>query len=141
MDNFSELVILFSSAFLAATILPAQSELVLLMTSLTKNHPTYLLLIVATIGNVLGSVINYLLGLYAMKFQNRKWFPVNKRQIDKYTSIYQKWGVFSLLFAFLPIVGDPLTVIAGIFRTNIWLFLLLVTIGKFSRYFVLILLF
>ena len=74
-----------------------------------------------------------------IKFKDRKWFPVSENQITKYSDIYQKWGVWSLLLAWVPIIGDPLTVVAGIFRTNIWLFLLLVTIGTFTRYLTLVL--
>lgn len=139
MLEISDLIFLFASSFLAATIVPAQSEMVLVAISLTKNYPALLLLTIATFGNVLGSVVNYFLGYYLVKFKDRKWFPVSEKQITKYGKLYQKWGVWSLLLAFLPIIGDPLTLVAGIFRTNVWLFLLLVTIGKFSRYYVLLL--
>ncbi len=139
MENVSDLVFLFASSFLAATIFPAQSEIVLASLHITGNHDKFLLLSVATAGNVLGSLVNWFLGYYFVKFENKKWFPVKNHQICKYDKVYQKWGVWSLLFAWMPFIGDPLTVIAGIFRTNIWLFLLLVAIGKLTRYSVLIL--
>ncbi len=141
MDNILELVVLFLSSFIAATVFPAQSELVLLSLNVAGEHSKFLLLTVATIGNVLGSLVNWFLGYYLIKFKDKKWFPVKEDKIDKYSKYYQKWGVVSLLLAWMPIIGDPLTVIAGIFRTNIWLFLILVTIGKMSRYAIIIMLY
>ena len=136
-----ELAILFLSSLLAATIVPAQSEAVLVAINLSGNFPSLLLLFIATSGNVLGSLINWLLGYYIIKFEDKKWFPVDKNDIVKYSEQYQRWGYWSLLLAWVPIIGDPITVIAGIFRTNIWLFLTLVTISKFSRYLALIYIF
>ena len=130
----TDLTILFASSFLAATIFPAGSEVVLATLNIAGDHDKFLLLAVATIGNVLGALVNWFIGYYLVRFKDRKWFPINKKQLKKYSNIYQKWGIWSLLFAWIPIIGDPLTVIAGIFRTNIWLFLLLVTIGKAGRY-------
>lgn len=129
---------LFLSAFLAATIFPAQSEIILVSLATQGNHSVTSLFLVATFGNVLGSLVNWLLGFYLMKFKDRKWFPVKKSALSKAEKTYEKYGVWSLLFAWLPIVGDPLTLIAGVFKTNIWLFLALVTIGKALRYFVLL---
>jgi membrane protein YqaA with SNARE-associated domain len=139
MENVSDLVFLFASSFLAATIFPAQSEIVLASLHIAGSHDKFLLLSVATAANVLGSLVNWFLGYHFVKFKNKKWFPIKDHQISRYGKCYQKWGVWSLLFAWMPFIGDPLTVIAGIFRTNIWLFLLLVTIGKLTRYSVLIL--
>jgi len=134
MNNFLDLIFLFLSSFLAATIFPAQSELVLASLNIADNHDKFLLVAIATTGNVLGALVNWFIGYYLIKFKNKKWFPIQKRKIDKYSRFYQKWGVWSLLLAWMPIIGDPLTIIAGIFKTNIWLFLILVTIGKLSRY-------
>ncbi len=97
-----------------------------------------MLVAIATTGNVLGALVNWFIGYYLIKFKNKKWFPIQKRKIDKYSRFYQKWGVWSLLLAWMPIIGDPLTIIAGMFKTNIWLFLTLVTIGKLSRYLLII---
>ena len=138
MNNFLDLIFLFLSSFLAATIFPAQSELVLASLNISSNHDKFLLVAIATTGNVLGALVNWFIGYYLIKFKNKKWFPIRKRKIDKYSRFYQKWGVWSLLLAWMPIIGDPLTVIAGIFKTNIWLFLTLVTIGKLSRYLLII---
>jgi membrane protein YqaA with SNARE-associated domain len=141
MDKIWDLIVLFFASFVAATLLPAQSELVLASLSYRGYYDKITLLMVATFGNVLGSWINWIMGAYLIKFKNRRWFPVKEKSIKKYSKIYDKWGVWSLLFAWLPIVGDPLTVIAGIFKTNIWLFILLVTIGKLSRYAVILYIF
>lgn len=129
-----DLTILFFASFLAATIFPAQSEIILASLIISGGHNQYLLLLIATSGNVLGSLVNWVMGHYFMRFQNRKWFPLSVSKIDKYSKIYRKRGAWLLLFAWLPIVGDPITVIAGMMRVNIWLFLLLVTIGKAGRY-------
>ena len=129
-----DLIFLFFSSLIAATIFPAGSEIILATLSSTENYSKILLLITATTGNVLGAVINWFIGYYVIKFQDKKWFTIKKNKIKKYSNIYQKWGIWSLLFSWLPIIGDHLTVISGIFRTNIWLFLILVTIGKAGRY-------
>jgi membrane protein YqaA with SNARE-associated domain len=124
---------LFFVSFLAATILPAQSELVLAALKNSGNN-LYLLVLVATVGNVLGAVVNFFIGRYLLHFKNKKWFPISDKMLKKATIFYQKWGTWSLLLAWVPLIGDPLTLVAGIFRTNIWLFLSLVTIGKAARY-------
>lgn len=138
MNNFLDLIFLFLSSFLAATIFPAQSELVLASLNIADNHDKFLLVVIATTGNVLGALVNWFIGYYLIKFKNKKWFPIQKRKIDKYSRFYRRWGILSLLLAWMPIIGDPLTVIAGIFKTNIWLFLILVTIGKLGRYLLII---
>ncbi len=138
MNNLADMMLLFASSLLAATLLPAQSEAVLAGLYLAGKNNSLTLLIVATTGNVLGSCINWFLGRYLIHFQDRKWFPIKADSIDKSSRFYEKWGVWTLLLAWLPIIGDPLTLIAGIFRTNFFLFLLLVTIGKTLRYAVLL---
>lgn len=130
---------LFASAFVAATLLPAQSELVLVGLSLTGKHDPALLLAAATAGNVLGSALNWLCGRWLIGFQDRRWFPVKPAMIERASAWYRKWGVWSLLLAWLPVVGDPLTLVAGIFRENFLIFLALVTVGKAGRYAVLLL--
>jgi membrane protein YqaA with SNARE-associated domain len=129
-----ELLFLFSISFLAATILPAQSEIVLAGLHLKQAaHPVWLFL-VATTGNVLGSCVNWLLGRYARHFQNRKWFPVKPKALERASNLYQKYGVWTLLLAWTPFIGDPLTVVAGVLRTPFLVFVALVTIGKAARY-------
>lgn len=129
-----ELLSLFAASLLAATIFPAQSEAVLVGLHLTGNYSPALLIAVATCGNVLGASINWLLGRYLEHFKNRRWFPVKEAALDRAARTYQRYGVWTLLLSWIPIIGDPLTVIAGLLRTPFPLFLLLVTIGKLTRY-------
>ena len=125
-------------SFLAATILPLSSELVLSTMLLTDSFDKYLLLVVASFGNIFGSSVNWYLGKKILIFKDRKWFPVNEKQIAKSEMYFKKYGIWSLLLAWVPIIGDPLTVIAGILRINFFTFLLLVSISKTSRYIFLI---
>lgn len=127
---------LFGSAFLAATILPATSEVVLGTMAMSERYDIWTLLIVASVANTLGSVVNWMLGRYCLHWQDRKWFPVKPDQLGRATVWFNKWGVWSLLLAFAPIIGDPLTLIAGVLRVRFWLFLVLVAISKTSRYIV-----
>ena len=137
MDFFTELGVLglFLSAFLAATILPLSSEVVLVFLLLAEINPV-LLIVVATTGNVLGSVVNYGIGFWGSTFLRRKILKVSESQFEKSEQRFRKMGTLSLLFAWVPIIGDPLTLIAGVLRVNIVWFLLLVTLGKFGRYLV-----
>jgi membrane protein YqaA with SNARE-associated domain len=125
-------------SFLAATILPLSSELVLSTMLLTDSFDKYLLLVVASFGNIFGSSVNWYLGKKILIFKDRKWFPVNEKQIAKSEMYFKKYGIWSLLLAWVPIIGDPLTVIAGILRVNFFTFLLLVSFSKTSRYIFLI---
>ena len=129
---------LFIISFLAATILPLSSELVLSTMLLTDSFDKYLLLVVASIGNILGSSVNWYLGKKILIFKDKKWFPANERQIAKGEIYFKKYGIWSLLLAWVPIIGDPLTVVAGILRVKFFTFLLLVSISKISRYIFLI---
>lgn len=129
---------LFLVALVAATIFPAQSELLLAGLHASGNYHDGLLILVATIGNVAGSTINWALGRYLMHFQDRRWFPVSRPLVERATGWYQRFGVWSLLLAWVPVIGDPLTLVAGILRVDLRLFLLLVTVGKLGRYVVLI---
>ena len=128
---------LFFVALLSASILPLQSEAVLVGLLLSENHPVWLLLTVASVGNVLGSLLNWYLGKYLQHFQHRRWFPVKPEKLDQASRWYQKYGKWSLLLSWVPVIGDPLTVMAGILREPVLPFLLLVTVAKVSRYLVL----
>ncbi|KAB7622737.1 DedA family protein [Alkalilimnicola sp. S0819] len=88
----------------------------------------------ATAGNTLGSAVNWALGRYLLHYQDRRWFPVKQKSLAKSQAWFQRWGVWSLLLAWLPVGGDPLTLVAGVMRVNFWLFLLLVAAGKAARY-------
>ncbi len=128
---------LFAASFLAATIFPFQSELVLVGLLLGGDFPWAALLTVATVGNVLGSVVNWGLGRFFLHFRDRRWFPVKAESYARMERWFARWGVWSLLFAWLPVVGDPLTVVAGAMRVSLPLFIVLVTLGKLGRYAVL----
>ena len=125
-------------SFLAATILPLSSELVLSTMLLTDSFDKYLLLVVASFGNIFGSSVNWYLGKKILIFKDKKWFPVNEKQIAKSEMYFKKYGIWSLLLAWVPVIGDPLTVIAGILKINFFTFLLLVSFSKTSRYIFLI---
>ena len=128
---------LFLSAFFAATIFPAQSELVLLYLLQDRSNSVVLLLVAATVGNVLGAVMNYGLGYYVHCFKDRRWFPASPQQLEKAQRAYARWGRYSLLASWVPIIGDPITVVAGVLRDRFTVFLALVTVAKAGRYLVL----
>ncbi|KAF7787552.1 hypothetical protein PRUB_a4661 [Pseudoalteromonas rubra] len=129
---------LFFSALISATLLPASSELLLSGLVVKQQGELFLLWLSATVGNVLGSVINYYLGTIISRVEDKRWFPVSKQAMGKAQRQFEKYGVYSLVFAWLPVVGDPLTLVAGVFRTRFSLFLLLVAVGKGLRYAVVI---
>ena len=127
-------LLLFISAFGAATLLPLQSEAVLVGLLMQHQYSVALLIIVASIGNILGSCINWYLGGRIERFKDKKWFPVSENNMIKAEKIYQKYGFWSLLLSWLPVIGDPITLIAGLFREKFWRFLLMVFIAKTGRY-------
>ena len=127
---------LFFISFLAATILPFSSELSLAGLITTSNYDNVLLLIVASFGNVLGSVVNWVLGFYSRNLTIKKWFPFKETQIERSSKWFRKFGKWSLLFAWVSVIGDPLTLVAGLLRIRFLDFIILVAIGKVSRYFV-----
>ena len=127
---------LFTLSFIVATIVPFGSEIYFATLLATGNYNSLLLLIAASTGNVLGSVFNWICGYYAAYFIQRKWFPINQNQIDKATKFFLKYGKWSLLFAWVPFIGDPLTFVAGTLRYSFLPFLILVSIGKTARYLV-----
>lgn len=126
-------LVLFGSAFLAATILPFYSEVVL-FALLREGGDPFLLVLVATLGNTLGAVVNWLLGRYLLHFQDKRWFYFRREQVAKAQRWFQRYGVWSLLMAWAPVGGDALTLIAGIMKVRLWLFLVLVGGGKALRY-------
>ncbi|MCD6533687.1 MAG: DedA family protein [Deltaproteobacteria bacterium] len=137
MEYFTEFGFagLFLASFLAATILPLSSEVVLTVLLLNGLNSS-LLVGVATVGNVLGSLLNYAIGLRGGDFLVREILKISEEESVKAQQIFKKYGVFSLLFAWVPVIGDPLTVVAGVLKINILLFLVLVTSGKLIRYLV-----
>lgn len=129
---------LFLAAFAAATLIPAQSEAVLVALVLGGAYPVWQLLAVATLGNVLGSCLNWAMGRFLIRFADRRWFPVPQERLNQATNWYATWGHWSLIGAWLPLVGDPLTLAAGVMREPLWRFALLVTLSKGGRYLVLV---
>ena len=101
---------------------------------LSGHYNLWLLLGIATLGNVLGSVVNWLLGRSVERFKERRWFPVSAKQLDKARGHYARWGHWTLLLSWVPIIGDPLTLVAGVMREPLWRFLLLVSVAKSARY-------
>ena len=126
---------LFIVAFGAATILPFQSEIVFVALQVRGDIPIAWIVIVASIGNILGSGLNYVMGRVLERYKDRRWFPTSEAQLERARAWYQKWGVWTLLFSWAPL-GDALTIVAGVMRTNAWLFFLLVSIAKTIRYIV-----
>jgi len=125
---------LFFAAFGAATLLPLQSEAVLVGLLLSERYWLWALLAVATLGNVLGSLLNWWLGRGIERFRERRWFPVSPRHLHKAQGHYQRYGHWTLLLSWMPIIGDPLTLVAGVMREPLGRFLLIVTLAKGARY-------
>jgi membrane protein YqaA with SNARE-associated domain len=130
-------LILFITAFISATLFPLGSE-ALLIYDINLGHNIYLLLFFATFGNSLGSVVNYFLGLKGEEYLINKKL-LNEKYILKAKSYFDKYGAWSILFSWLPIIGDPITFVAGVLKYDFKKFLILVIIAKFSRYLFLVL--
>ena len=128
------LVGLFLLAFSAATLLPGGSEAGLLAMASLSSYSSLTLLVVASTGNILGSVLNYWLGRLALHYQDRTWFPVSATRLSRAQDWFSRWGQWSVLLAWVPVIGDPITVAAGALRMGFGLFTLLVVISKTSRY-------
>lgn len=128
------LIILFLSAFGAATLLPLQSEAVLIGMLHQSQHPAAVLILIASIGNILGSCVNWYLGFYIERYKDKNWFPVSEKKLNQAQNTYQKYGFWSLLLSWTPVIGDPITLISGLMKENFWRFLLLVSIAKTGRY-------
>ena len=127
---------LFGIAFLAATLLPVQSEAVLAGLLALSEEPWWALLAVASLGNTLGAVVNWVLGRGLERYQQHKWFPATSQQLAKARYFYERWGRWCLFFSWLPIVGDAFTVLAGVLREKLWVFIAIVGTGKVCRYLV-----
>lgn len=134
LDAFWPLLIMLASAFGAATLLPFSSEVVLAAQIKSGLAAPGALLAIATVGNVAGSVFNWWLGRHARRFEDRRWFPFSPATIEAAGARFRHWGLWSLLFAWLPVIGDPLTFVAGVLRVPFHWFLPLVAIGKGGRY-------
>jgi membrane protein YqaA with SNARE-associated domain len=122
------------SAFTSATLLPGTSEVVLAALHATRAADPLLLLLVASTANVAGSCVNWLMGMFAARFRDRRWFPASPAQLARAEAWYARYGLWSLLLSWVPVIGDPLTVIAGILRVPFFTFLALVALAKTGRY-------
>lgn len=125
---------LFVSAFLSATLLPGTSEALLAGLWLAKSQSALELWTWATSGNVLGSVLNREMGAGLARFRNSRWLQITEEQWRRAEQYFLRYGQWSLLLAWVPIVGDPLTIVAGALGVSRWRFLILVTLGKGLRY-------
>lgn len=133
-DAFPALLTLAVSAFTSATLLPGTSEAALTALHLAGAAPAWLLLTVASIANIAGSCVNWGMGRFLVHYADRRWFPASRAQIDRAAVWYNRYGWPSLLASFLPVIGDPLTVVAGFLRTPFWLFVIVVAFAKTARY-------
>lgn len=124
---------LFLASFLAATILPFSSEMILGYL-LVHDFSPYMTIAAATFGNVLGAIVNYGLGILGSRIILHRFFRISRGEMERAEHRFKRYGVVSLLFAWVPVIGDPLTVAAGMLKIRFSLFLLLVGTGKFLRY-------
>jgi len=124
---------LFFMSFLASTLLPLGSEWLLVM-MLAAGYDPLPVVVVATVGNYLGGVVTYLIGIAGGRWLIEKVLRVSAHQQERARQQYTRFGVYSLLFSWLPVIGDPLCLVAGMLRVNFGLFTLLVASGKLVRY-------
>ena len=134
MNENEVYITLFSSSFISSTLLPGHSELILTAFIYSNKFPVLTLVLVASLGNILGSVLNWYLGFYFVKFKEKKWFPINHSQLEKASLWFTNYGKWTLFLSWVPFIGDPLTVVAGILRIPIITFLIIVSISKILRY-------
>ena len=134
MTNLAAYWLLLGSAFLSATLLPGSSEAVLIGLLATSSLQPATLVVVASVGNVAGATLNWALGRFFVAYQDRGWFPVSAAAMIRAQSWFARFGLWTLLLAWVPVIGDPLTVVAGILRVPFWRFFVLVGTGKVLRY-------
>lgn len=127
-------ITLAASAFVAATVFPLQSEAVLVGLILAGEQPVWALVLVASVANTAGSVVNWWLGGVIHRYRDCRWFPASADALARAEGWYRRWGHWSLMLSWAPIIGDPLTVIAGVLREPLWRFLVLVALAKTGRY-------
>ena len=124
---------LFIASFLGATLIPFSSELVFSLL-IIKGYDFNLSLLVATTGNWLGGLSSYFLGRLGKWSTLEKYFRLKKEKIVKFKTNIDKWGSLLAFFCWLPVIGDPIAVGLGFFRTNYILVAMWMFIGKFIRY-------
>lgn len=124
---------LFVLSFLASTIIPLGSEWLLVALVVAGYNPATSVA-VATFGNTLGAVTTYGIGVYGSPVLIGRIFRMNEVSRQKAERMYGRYGIWSLLFSWLPVVGDPLCFVGGALKTRFLLFLTLVFVGKLARY-------
>ncbi|MEQ9519603.1 MAG: YqaA family protein [Parvibaculum sp.] len=130
------MISLFFGAFLAATILPFSSEIMLFTALKAGEIDKWLLVGIAATGNTAGAVLNWWLGRFVLHWSDHRWFPFSPAQLQRATDRFAKYGIWSLLFSWVPVIGDPLTFASGALKVPFTAFLILVAIGKSARYIV-----
>src|SRR3954453_5835602 len=133
MSHLAEYAGLVFAALLSATILPFQSEVVLFGMLLTHDYSALALVLVASLGNILGSCLNWLMGRFLARFEDRPWFPLRRDKIEKAEGWYHRYGRWTLLLSWVPVIGDPLTIVAGVLREPFPVFLALIVVAKTAR--------
>ena len=136
MTVAASLLSLFLAAFLAATLLPGGSELLLVALLVQHGVDPWLLIAVATVGNTLGSVVNWACGRFLHEYRGARWFPVKPAPLARFSGLFRRYGIWCLLLAWAPVIGDVVTVLAGMARVPIGRFAILVGLGKLARYLV-----
>ena len=131
--------LLFGSAFLSATLLPGSSEAVLFGLLAGGTGQPALLVTAASLGNIAGATVNWGMGRYILHFKDRSWFPIKDAANARAQAWFARYGIWSLLLSWVPIIGDPLTLVAGIMRVSIGPFLIFVAVGKVLRYAIIVL--
>ncbi len=134
MDALTAYAGLFTAAFLSATILPGSSEVVLVMLALERKLDVTMLLLVATVANTLGSVVGWIMGRWFAGLSDRRWFPASPAQMERASRWFGRYGIWALALAWVPLIGDALTIVAGVLRVHLGLFTALVGLGKGLRY-------
>ncbi len=133
-----EYLVMFVAAFVSATLLPAQSEAVLVALVAEGEHSPWALVATATVGNTLGSTLNWYLGSLAHRFLHARWFPISEEKLRKAEAWYHRYGRWSLLLSWVPVIGDPLTFAAGVLREPFASFFSITCAAKLLRYLVLV---
>ncbi len=132
----SALAGLFVAAFIAATLIPFQSEILFVGLLVADLGPVAVVILVASVANTLGAFVNYAIGAHLERYRDHRWFPLNPERLERARRFFERWGKWSLLLSWMPLI-ELTTVIAGTLRTPLWQFALLVGIAKTARYLVL----
>lgn len=129
-----ELAFLAAVAFLSATLIPLGSEAVVVTMVLDNSAPMLAVFGIASVANTLGACVNWWLGQHLLVYQHKRWFPVKARELARAQTWFQRYGMWSLLFVWMPLVGDGITVVAGVMKARFAAFVVLTLIGKSARY-------